>query len=125
MIAWNGSPQSAHALRAAAPLMGDARSIVMVQIGPDQGRVSAEDALCYMSRHGVHGELRRVERAHEAPEEIIAEMAKAIDPVLISMGAFASPRLRETLFAGVTAYLLAARPSPLLIAHSPICARRP
>src|SRR3546814_15836645 len=64
MIAWNGSPQSAHVLRAAAPLMGDARSIVMVQIGPDQGRVSAEDALCYMSRHGVHGELRRVERGH-------------------------------------------------------------
>ena len=117
MIAWNGSPQSAHALRAAAPLLGDARSIVMVQIGPDQGRVSAEDALCYMSRHGVHGELRRVERGHEAPEEILEEMAKDIAPGLIIMGAFGRPRLRETLFGGVTRYLLEAAPAPLLLAH--------
>src|SRR3546814_5363513 len=104
-------------------LMGDARSIVMVQIGPDQGRVSAEDALCYMSRHGVHGELRRVERGHEAPEEILEEMAKDIAPGLIIMGAFGRPRLRETLFGGVTRYLLEAAPAPLLLAHCSICAR--
>src|SRR3546814_16083237 len=91
--------------------MGDARSIVMVQIGPDQGRVSAEDALCYMSRHGVHGELRRVERGHEAPEEIPEEMAKDIAPGLIIMGAFGRPRLRETLFGGVHRYLQTGRAS--------------
>jgi len=117
MVAWNGSPQAAHALRAAVPLMGDARSVVMVQVGPDEGRVSAEDALCYMSRHGVHGELRRVERRQQTPEEILEAIAKDMAPGLIVMGAFGKPRLRETLFGGVTRYLLEAAPAPLLLAH--------
>lgn len=117
MVAWNGSPQAAHALRAATSLMGDARSVVMVQVGPDEGRVRAEDALCYLSRHGVHGELRRVERGQETPEEILEKLARDIAPGLIVMGAFGKPRLRETLFGGVTRYLLEAAPAPLLLAH--------
>ncbi|UKK85535.1 universal stress protein [Sphingopyxis sp. BSN-002] len=117
MIAWNGSPQAAHALRAAVPLMGDARSVVMVQVGPDEGRVGAEDALCYLSRHGVHGELRRVERGQQTPEEILETIAEDMAPGLIVMGAYGKPRLRETLFGGVTRYLLEAAPAPLLLAH--------
>ncbi len=117
MILWNGSPQAAHALRAAAPLMGDARSVVMVQVGPDEGRVPAEDALCYLSRHGVHGELRRLDRGGLTPEELLEKTARDLAPGLIVMGAYGRPRLRETLFGGVTRYLLEAAPAPLLLAH--------
>lgn len=117
MVAWNGSPQAANALRAAMPLMRDAESVVMVTVGKDEGRVPAEDALRYMSRHGVHGEWRHEAAGTDTPEEILERTAKAMRPGLIVMGAFGRPRLRETLFGGVTRYLLEAAPAPLLLAH--------
>ena len=117
MILWNGSPQAAHALRAATPLIGGARSVVMVQVGLDEGKVPAGDALCYLSRHGIHGELRRLDRGALTPEEILEQTAQELAPGLIVMGAYGRPRLRETLFGGVTRYLLEAAPAPLLLAH--------
>lgn len=117
MIAWNGSPQAAHALRAAVPFMGDTRNVVMVEVVPEEGGVPAEDALVYLSRHDVHGELRRIDRGRDTPEEILERTAKEIAPGLIVMGVFGRSRLRETLFGGVTRYLLEAAPAPLLLAH--------
>ena len=117
MILWNGSPQAAHALRAAAPLMAGGRTVTMVQVGRAEGRVPAEDALCYLSRHGIHGELRHLDRGALTPEEILERTAKELAPGLIVMGAYGRARLRETLFGGVTRYLLKAAPAPLLLAH--------
>lgn len=117
IIAWNGSPQAAHALRAAVPLISDAQSIVMVAIGPDKGPIAAENALIYLSRYGLHAELRREERGTDSVEETLERVAKSIEPGLIVMGAFGRPRLRETLFGGVTRYFLEAAPAPLLLAH--------
>lgn len=117
MVAWNGSPQAASALRAGVALMGDARSVILVAVGKDEGRVPAEDALRYMSRHGIHGELRRETDNTDTVEETLARIAAGIRVGLIVMGAYGRPRLRETLFGGVTRYLLEAAPAPLLLAH--------
>lgn len=117
MVAWNGSPQAASALRAGVALMGDARNVILVTVGEDEGRVAAEDALRYMSRHGVHGELRREPKGRGTAEEALESIAREIGPGLIIMGAYGRPRLRETLFGGVTRYLIEAAPAPLLLAH--------
>ncbi|MBA3941296.1 MAG: universal stress protein [Sphingopyxis sp.] len=117
MVAWNGSPQAASALRAGVSLMGDARNVVLVTVGEEAGRVPPEDALRYMSRHGVHGELRRETKGIDTAEEVLERTAREINAGLIVMGAFGRPRLRETLFGGVTRYLLEATPAPLLLAH--------
>lgn len=117
MVAWNGSPQAANALRAGVSLMGDARNVVLVTVGDDEGRVPAENALRYMSRYGVHGELRRETKSTGTAEEVLERVAAEVRPGLIVMGAFGRPRLRETLFGGVTRYLIEAAPAPLLLAH--------
>ena len=117
MVAWNGSPQAASALRAGVALMRDARNVTLVTVGEDEGRVAAEDALRYMSRHGIHGELRREARAVDTPEEVLARVAGEIGAGLVVMGAFGRARLRETLFGGVTRFMLDVAPAPLLLAH--------
>jgi nucleotide-binding universal stress UspA family protein len=117
MIAWNGSPQAANALRAGMPLMGDSSRVVLLSVGEDGGRVPAEDALRYMSRHGVHAEWRREPARPDTPEEVLVRVAKEMAAGLIVMGAYGRPRLRETLFGGVTRYMLEASPAPLLLAH--------
>ena len=117
MVAWNGSAQSAHALRAAVPLLRDARQVVMVTIGQEDGQVAADDALRYLSRHEIHAELRKVERSVETVEEAIERTAREIGAGLIVMGAFGHTRLRETFFGGVTRYLLESASAPLLLVH--------
>ncbi|WP_194953581.1 universal stress protein [Sphingopyxis solisilvae] len=117
MIAWNGSAQAAHALRAAVPLIRHARQAVLVTVGGHEGQVAADDALRYLSRHGIHAEWRQVERGVETIEEALERTARDMGAGLIVMGAFGHTRLRETFFGGVTRYLLGSAPAPLLLAH--------
>lgn len=116
LIAWNGSPEAAHAVRAAVPFLKN-RPVVIVTIGGDEGDFAAEDAARYLSRHGIHAELRAIERGAETPEERIEKEAGALDAGLIVMGAFGRSRLRETIFGGATQYLVTGGRYPLLLAH--------
>ncbi len=116
LIAWNGSPEAAHAVRAAVPFLKD-RPVVIVTIGGDEGDFAAEEAARYLSRHGIHAELRAIERGVETPEERIEKEADALGAGLIVMGAFGRSRLRETIFGGATQYLVTGGRYPLLLAH--------
>ena len=116
LIAWNGSPEAAHAVRAAVPFL-KGRPVVIVTIGGDEGDFAAEEAARYLSRHGIHAELRAIERGVETPEERIEKEADALGAGLIVMGAFGRSRLRETIFGGATQYLVTGGRYPLLLAH--------
>ncbi|MBB5707748.1 universal stress protein [Sphingopyxis panaciterrulae] len=116
MVAWNGSAQAAHALRAAIPLLGG-RPVVLVTVGDDDGDFPATDALRYLSRHDIHAELRTVDRGDKTVEERLEQEALAMGAGLIVMGAFGRSRLRETIFGGVTHYLLTSSRIPLFLAH--------
>lgn len=116
MVAWNGSAEAAHALRAAIPLMKE-RAVTLVTVGKDEDGFPATDALSYLSRHDVHAELEIVERGVETVEERLEKEALAMGAGLIVMGAFGRSRLRETIFGGVTQYLLTNSSVPLLVAH--------
>lgn len=117
MIAWNGSPQAAQALRCAVPLIRSAQSVVVVQVSPNDGILAAEDALKYLSRHDIHGELRTIEAEKEDTADALSKAAQEIDAGLIVMGVFGRSMVRETLFGGVTRSLLDEAPAPLLLAH--------
>lgn len=53
----------------------------------------------------------------DAPEEVLVRVAGEIGAGLIVMGAFGRTRLRETLFGGVTRFMLDVAPAPLLLVH--------
>lgn len=116
MIAWNGSPEAAHALRAAVPFL-KGRQVVLVTVGGEDGDFAAADAARYLSRHDIHAELRSAERGIETAEERLEKEADALGAGLIVMGAFGRSRLRETIFGGATQYLVTGGRYPLLLAH--------
>lgn len=117
MIAWNGSPQAARALRAAVPLMKQSQNIVMVQVGACEEGLPAEDALRYLSRHNIHAELRLLDAEKGSHADLLVAAANDISAELVVMGVFGRSMLRETLFGGVTKKLLERGPAPLLLAH--------
>lgn len=116
MVAWNGSPEAAHALRAALPLLAG-RRVELVGVGEDDGRLPATDALAYLSRHDIHAGARVIPRGTLSVEETLEGAALDMGAGLIVMGAFGRSRLRETLFGGVTRYLVTSGRIALLLAH--------
>ena len=119
MVAWNGSTQSARALRAALPLLQE-RAVTLVTVDEEDGDKDgfpATDALRYLSRHDIHGELKTVARSAESVGQQLVAEAAALGAGVIVTGAFGRSRLRETLFGGVTRHLLSHSRTPLLLAH--------
>lgn len=117
MLAWNGSAEAAAALRAAIPLLAG-REVTVVRIGADSSKFSDTDVLRYLSRHGIAADLREEAPSTELSiEEQLEAIAVSAGAKLLVMGAFGHSRLRETLFGGVTRYLLESARIPLFLAH--------
>ncbi|MBO9601225.1 MAG: universal stress protein [Novosphingobium sp.] len=120
LVAWNGSVESSHALRAAVPLLQRSSSvhIATVEERHDAGayELSAIAAAEFLSRHGIECEIVAIPRRSGSAETLrhAAEMRQA---GYIVMGAYGHTRFRETVFGGVTRDLLAHSAIPLFLCH--------
>lgn len=117
VIAWDGGEQSASALKAAVPLLGQAEYVKVVTVTEKPGGYSAMDALGYLSRYGIHATFEEVPR-NGSTEEALAGAVAQNNADLLVMGAYGKSRMREFLFGGVTAHFLSRPSTPaLLFAH--------
>ncbi|HKR17366.1 universal stress protein [Rhizorhapis sp.] len=117
IIAWNGSYEAAHALRSAVTLLSQAQEVNILTVEEDDSGFPATDASAYLSRHGIASELHEWARAGRTVEETIVKAIEELGGSYLVMGAYGRSRLRETLFGGVTKYLMAECKVPLLLAH--------
>ncbi|AJA08057.1 UspA domain-containing protein [Sphingopyxis fribergensis] len=116
LIAWDGRPAAAAALRATVPLLALAEEVqIFVAREADSG-LDPEQAAAYLSRHGVHATVRIVDKAGAPADRLIAEESSAWRADYVVMGAYGHGRLRET-FGGVTQHLLAESKCPLVLCH--------
>lgn len=119
LIAWNGSPPAAAALRAATPLLALAEGVTIAEIGEikDSGAEPTEDAAAYLSRHGIHARIDRAIPLAGTVADTLLDLCRERAPAYCVMGAYGHSRVRESLFGGVTRRMLGDSPVPLLIAH--------
>jgi nucleotide-binding universal stress UspA family protein len=117
MVAYDGGFEAANALRAALPMLAasDAVRISEVEVSPDEFPVT--DAARYLSRHGINAEVAVAAKGDISIEERLLAEAKAWRPDFLVMGAYGHGRWRETLFGGVTRFLLGEIGVPVLLAH--------
>lgn len=116
LIAWDGGPEAAAAMRAALPLLAGASAVHILAIREKADDFPARDAASYLSRHDVHAEVHERERDGTIAATI-AQMAGALDAGLIVMGLYGKGRLRELLLGGVSREMLDKSKVPLLLAH--------
>ena len=116
VIAWNGRPEAASAVRAALPLL-DGRRVTLLRIGAEDGPIPDAAVIDYLARQGIAATMQVQEAADRPAGEVIEQHALSSQAALIVMGAFGRSRLRETLFGGVTQHLVTAARVPLLLAH--------
>ncbi|WP_231030752.1 universal stress protein [Sphingomonas sp. IC-56] len=117
MVAWNGSPEAARALRAAVPLIRFASSVTIVEVIEHRGQRSAIDAAEYLGYHDIKAEVREHLIDQEAVADALRRAAIETAASYIVMGAYGKSRLRERVLGGVTASLTKDSPCSLLMSH--------
>jgi nucleotide-binding universal stress UspA family protein len=121
VVGWNGSLESAHALRGAVPLLRRASSVVLANVAEPVERSRATlpcvDAAEYLSRHGIVSEIVEIGRGQETVAQALANAATARGAGYLVIGAYGHARALETVFGGVTRELFSDPPLPLFTAH--------
>ncbi len=119
VVAWNGSAEASRALKAAVPLLGKARSVVLASVlGEDRKfDLPAVEGAEYLSRHGISCEMVEFHLDHGDIAEILADAAARRGAAYLVMGAYGRSRLAERVLGGVTRDLFAAPPLPVLACH--------
>lgn len=118
MVAWNGSAEAAHALKAALPMLRLASSVVIATVAePSEGVLPPLEACEYLSRQGVKSELLAIERGHGSIADALLAARDRAGCGYVVMGAYGHSRMREFVLGGATREMLRGSPVPLLLAH--------
>jgi nucleotide-binding universal stress UspA family protein len=117
IIAWDGSTPASAAMRASIPLLALASEVRLLCVEMDDSDSFLDDAASYLSRYGIHPELRRVRAGNESPADVILGESAQWGADWCVMGAYGHSRLREGLFGGVTRRMLTDCSIPLILSH--------
>ena len=117
LVAWNGSRESARALREGLEFIEQAARTVVLVVDPPTDGMPCADLKAHLAHHNVVAEVVTAESEDRPIAEIILEEARRISADLIIMGAYGHTRLREQVFGGATRDMLTASESPILVAH--------
>lgn len=122
LVAWNGSPESAHALRAAVPLLACSVKVTLACVVEDDAAdegfdLPSTEGAKYLARQGIACELVEIPRGDGSIAETLFAAAQIGDCALLVMGAYGHARLTELVLGGVTRKMLSAPPMPVLLAH--------
>jgi nucleotide-binding universal stress UspA family protein len=116
-VAWNGSIESAHALRLALPMLARARSVHLITVDGREIDFAASQARDYLALHGIAAELREWPVREPGIATTLIAAAESLDASYLVMGAYGHSRLREAVLGGATRDLLESSPIPLVLAH--------
>ncbi|WP_113912502.1 universal stress protein [Roseovarius dicentrarchi] len=121
MIAWNDSFEAMSAVRAALPLLAQAKQVHVVIVdppvqGPDRsdpgGRVSQ-----FLARHGLPVEIDVLARTLPRVPDVLLRHSVDMNADMMVLGAYGHSRLREAMFGGATRNLLEHAHLPLFMSH--------
>lgn len=120
LIAWDGSYEAANAVRAGLSLLRCASDVRVVTVDEESNKPDAFPStrlLEYLSRHGVHAELRCTSIDRDLVASALLGEAEEFGAATIVLGGYSHSRIGEYLFGGVTRTLLSASPVALLTTH--------
>jgi nucleotide-binding universal stress UspA family protein len=117
LVAWNGTPESGNALRAALPMLKSASAVTILTVVEEQSEFPATQAVDYLGWHGIKAELREIKQGNRDVSEAISDEAQQIGAAYVVMGGYGHSRFREAVLGGTTRSLLKQDEVPLLIGH--------
>jgi nucleotide-binding universal stress UspA family protein len=117
MIAWNGAPEGANAVRAALPLLKLASEVMLVSVGKGSEDFPIASVADYLALHGVTAAVRELPEGETGVADVLIQAARAMSAAYVVMGAYGHSRFREAVLGGVTRSMIDHSDVPLLMAH--------
>jgi len=114
LIAWDGRPSGAAAMRAAVPLLGLASAVEIFMVDEGRERIDPDMAATYLQRHRVAASTKIVACDSCEVEDLILEECARFRADYVVMGAYTHGRTAE-LFGGVTRRMLSNSSLPLFL----------
>lgn len=116
LVAWDGQAACAAAMRDCVPLLALAEDVEIFAVRDGSQQAEPAEAAEYLSRHGIHAEIRIIEDGLTPADALIEREAIDWQADFIVMGAYNHGRLAE-MFGGVTKRLLTRAKVPLVMVH--------
>ena len=117
VISWNRSTETARCVALAMPLLARAKKVFVLTVenfmveGP-----TGEECAEMLARHGMPVEAI-TRPAGRSPGESVLEHCAALGADFLIKGAFTQSRLRQMIFGGPTAYIMANAELPVFMAN--------
>ncbi|HEV2546546.1 MAG TPA: universal stress protein [Stellaceae bacterium] len=113
-LAWNDSPESAHVLAAAMPLLLKAKTVRVLSVG-DTG---APALAAHLAWYGIRAEAQDVYPVEGVGAgELVLAAARDANADLLVMGGYGHAPWREVLFGGATRAVIGTSLLPVLLSH--------
>lgn len=120
-VHWNGSRESALAVRAALPFLATADDVTVLAtpdlLADDIEAVPGFGLRAFLRRHGIAAEVRTFEPEGASPAEALLEAAEGAGCDLLVSGAYGAWPVHAWRFGGFTRALLGQTRTPLLLCH--------
>ncbi len=117
VISWNQSTETARAVAFAMPLLLQAKKVYVLTVENFSVEGPSGDQLAVaLARHGINVEAVTKPNARTPGEAVLDHAAKLGCDLLIK-GAYTQSRLRQMIFGGATAHILARSETPVLMAN--------
>ncbi|MBX7495552.1 universal stress protein [Qipengyuania sp. 6B39] len=123
LVAWDGSAEASHALKAALPFLRRASAVYLASVretakkGEPQLDLPPVEGADYLSRHGIVCEMVELEPGEAGVAQALVAAAELRKAGLVVMGAYGRTRLAERIFGGTTRKMLADVRVPLLMTN--------
>ncbi len=120
LIAWNGSRESARAVRDSIHLIGNADDVEVLWIGARSEELSlamGAEIVDYLVRHDIAAKLGTVTGKDRDAGSVLLERAQTTDRDVLVMGGYGHSRFREIILGGATHQILRDSAIPVLMSH--------
>ena len=117
-VGWNGTAESAAAVRSALPWMQRAQAVRILTADTYQRRgPGAPELASYLALHGIHAEIATFRAMDGVVGAGLLAAAAEFGADLIAMGAYSHSRLRQLILGGVTRHVLEKAAVPVLMSR--------
>ena len=117
-IGWNGSAEASSSIAHAIPLLKTANRVAVASTEKRANERPGLTGICdYLKVHDVHAEQHLLNTKGKYKDQALLEKAQTLNSDLIVLGAYSKRRLHESVFGGVTQYMLAHSDRSLFFSH--------
>lgn len=116
LVAWDGKPAAAAAVRAAIPLLQLASEVEIFIVEEGADAIASDALLGYLQRHEITASVRVVDRGRHEVAELVLDASARFRADYIVTGGYSHGRLAE-LFGGVARALLSKSRVPLVLSR--------